>query len=314
MAPFDPSISVVIPTLDAGRAFGTTLHRLTRQGRVADEILVVDGGSHDVTRHIVSQFAEVRWVDSGVRPGPRAWNHACAAGQGDLIVFLSQDALPTDETWLEQLIAPMKNPAIAAAYGRQQIPSLADPIGAFRFRRRFPRESHQRRACFGDPVTLDSLHFSIANAVLRRSVWRGIRFNEHLPIVAEREWARQVLFASYTVAYAPEAAVERTASRSLKAAFREGLLGGWTAEYLGPETGTLYPEAEHFVRAAAWNLLRRLRLDQIPYLALEDASKRYGYKFGRRLHRLAPSVRRKIAPEVAAEHPRRPLKELERAA
>ncbi len=314
MAPFDPSISVVIPTLDAGRAFGTTLHRLTRQNRVADEILVVDGGSHDATRHIVSQFAEVRWVDSGVRPGPRAWNHACATGQGDLIVFLSQDALPTDESWLERLIAPMENPSIAAAYGRQQISSSADPVGAFRFRRRFPHESHQRRACFGDPVTLDSLHFCIANAVLRRSVWRGIRFNEHLPIAAEREWARQVLFASYTVGYAPEAIVERAPSRSLKAAFRNALLSGWTAGYLGPEAGALYPDEEHFVRAAVRNLLRHLRPDQIPFLALEDAAQRYGYRLGRRLHRLAPSIRRKIAPEIAAEQARRPLKELERAA
>jgi len=45
------------------------------------------------------------------------------------------------------------------------------------------------------------------NAAVRRSVWRGIHFNEHLPVGADRVWARQVVLASYTVTYAPDAVV-----------------------------------------------------------------------------------------------------------
>ena len=314
MAPFKPSISLVIPTLDAGRAFGTTLHRLAHQGRRAGEVLVVDGGSRDATRHIVSQFPDVRLVEVGAGPGPLTWNRACEVSRGELIVFLGQDAVPTDEAWLERLLAPLDDPSVAAVYGRQGVSAPADAISAFRLSRRFPQVAISRRACFGDALTLDSVDFSIANAALRRSVWRGIRFNEHLPIAADREWARQVLLASYTIAYAPEATVERTASRRLKAVFRQALLSGWTSVYLGPEAGPLFPDPDHFVRAALWNLLRNWRFDQIPRLALEDAFQRYGYRLGRRLHELAPSIRNKLAPEVAAEVPRRALKDLERAA
>jgi glycosyltransferase involved in cell wall biosynthesis len=57
------SISVVIPTLNAGRAFGTALHRLMGQGRTPLEIVCADLGSTDGTRHIVSQFPLARFVE-----------------------------------------------------------------------------------------------------------------------------------------------------------------------------------------------------------------------------------------------------------
>src|SRR3989442_3986575 len=50
------SISIVIPTLNAGRAFGTVLHRIMGQGCTPLEIVCADSGSHDGTRHSVSHL------------------------------------------------------------------------------------------------------------------------------------------------------------------------------------------------------------------------------------------------------------------
>src|SRR5207249_7664943 len=44
------SISIVIPTLNAGRAFGTILHRIMGQGQAPLEIVCADLGSTDGTR------------------------------------------------------------------------------------------------------------------------------------------------------------------------------------------------------------------------------------------------------------------------
>src|SRR6266705_62309 len=149
------SVSVIIPTLHAGRAFGTVLHRIMGQGRTPLEIICADSGSTDGTRHIVSQFALAR---------------------------------------------------------------------------------------FGDAISYKSLPFFIENAAVRRSVWRGIHFNEHLPVGADRVWARQVVLASYTIAYAPDAMVTTDSSGSLKAAYRLALLTGYTDQHYGDEGGTLWPE------------------------------------------------------------------------
>lgn len=314
MAAGAPPISILIPTLNAGRAFGTILHRIMGQGRDAIEILVLDGGSTDGTRHIVAQFPLARFVEAGPVAGARAWNAGCGLARGDLVVFLSSDAVPTGGDWLNRLTEPLADGSVGAAYGRQRTDQAGDPIGAFRLSRRFAADPHWRRARFGDPVTLETLRFSIANCAVRRAVWRGIHFNEHLPVGADLEWARQVLLASFTVAYVPGAIVERAMPHGLRAVFHEAVLSGWTDAWHGEEAGSVRREADPFVRAAAWQLLRRWRWDRLPQLALEDAAQRYGYRLGRRLHRLAPSLRARIAPELEREAPRWDLSETQKAA
>ena len=307
-----PSVSVVIPTLDPGRAFGTVLHRLTKQEVQPLEILVVDGGSQDAARHIVSQFPLARFIEAGVGPGPRAWNRACRDARGEVVAFLTQDALPSDDGWLRQLLTPFADRAVGGVYGRLLSPG--HPLTEYRLARRYPNRERRRRARFGDPLSLDGIQFSASNAALRLSVWQGIRFNEHFPVAGDREWARQAMLASYTIVYQPAARVDRTLSPSLQLAFHDAMLAGWTSEYLGGEAGTLRSDPPHFMRRAAWHLLRRFRVDQLPYLVLEDMALRYGYGVGERLHEAAPSIRRRVAPEIANEAPRRYLTEYEQIA
>jgi hypothetical protein len=72
--------------------------------------------------------------------------------------------------------------------------------------------------------------------------------------------------------------------------------------------------ADRWVGASAWNLLRHWRWDQLPRLALEDASHRYGYRLGRRLHRLPLSLRSRLIPELKDDAARPEWDESERAA
>jgi GT2 family glycosyltransferase len=293
------SISIVIPTLNPGRAFGTVLHRVMGQGRTPLEIVCADAGSTDGTRHIVSQFPLARFVETGEPAGARIWNRAMEETRGDLVVFLAQDAVPGNGDWLSHLTAPFDDLAVAGVYGRQEASMGSDPLSGFRLGQRFCHEPHWRRIRVGDAVAYKSLPFFIDSAAIRRSVWRGIHFNEHLPVGADRSWARQVVLASCTIAYAPDALVSRDVHASLKTAYRLALLTGYTDQHYGDEGGTLWPDSRHFVKRAAWYLLKGFAWGQLPYLALEDAVQRYGYKLGRRLDRLSPQLRGRFAPEAA---------------
>ncbi len=299
------SVSIVIPTLNAGRAFGTVLHRIMGQGRTPLEIVCADSGSTDGTRHIVSQFALARFVDIAEPPGPRSWNRAMEEARGDVVVFLSQHVLPGNGDWLSHLTAPFDDPSVGGVYGRQEVVLGGDPLSGFRLAQRYCREPHRRRIRVGDAIRYKSLPFFIDNAAVRRSVWRGIHFNEHLPVGADRIWARQAVLASYTIAYEPDAMVTTDISGSLKVAYRLALLTGYTDHHYGDEGGTLWPDSRHFVKRATWYLLRGLAWGRIPYLAMEDVVQRYGYKLGRRLDRLSPHLRGRFAPETGADvrHP-----------
>lgn len=298
------SVSIVIPTLNAGRAFGTVLHRIMGQGRQPIEIICADGGSTDGTRHIVSQFPLARFAEIGEAPGPRTWNRAMQEAKGDIVVFLAQDALPANGDWLNHLTAPFDDSSVAGVYGRQEATLESDALSAFRLGQRFCREPHWRRIRVGDRVSYKSLPFFIDNAAVRRSVWRGIHFNEHLLTGADRVWARQVVLASCTVAYTPDALVLKKTSSSVQASYRLALLTGYTDRHHGDEGGTLWPDSRHFVKRAAWYLLKGFAWGQLPYLAIEDAVGRYAYKLGQRVDRLGPTLREMIAPATVDDSQR----------
>ena len=295
------SISIVIPTLNAGRAFGTVLHRIMGQGRTPLEIVCADSGSTDGTRHIVSQFPRARFVEVTEPAGPRTWNRAMEAAQGDVVVFLAQDALPGNGDWLSNLTTPFDDVSVGGVYGRQEVSIDGDPLTGFRLAQRYCAEPHRRRIRVGDAIAYKSLPFFIDNAAVRRSVWRGIHFNEHLPVGADRVWARQVVLASYTITYAPDAVVTRDVTASLKAAYRLAVLTGYTDQHYGDQGGTLWPDSRHFVKRASWYLLKGLAWGGLPYLAIEDVVQRYGYRLGRRLDRMSPQLRGRFAPETAVD-------------
>jgi hypothetical protein len=83
------------------------------------------------------------------------------------------------------------------------------------------------------------------------------------------------------------------------------VLTGYTDAHCGDAGGSLWPDSRHFVKRAAWYLIKGFAWGQLPYLGLEDAVHRYGYKLGRRLDRMSPQLRWRFAPETAA--PERPV-------
>src|SRR6184192_3459006 len=139
------SISIVIPTLNAGRAFGTVLHRIMGQGQVPLEIVCADMGSTDGTRHIVSQFPLARFVQIAEPPGPKSWNRAMEEARGEVVVFLAQDAVPGNGDWLTHLTAPFTDASVGGVYGRHEASMESDPLSGFRLGERFCREAHWRR-------------------------------------------------------------------------------------------------------------------------------------------------------------------------
>jgi len=290
------TISIVIPTFNAGRAFGTILHRIMGQGRTPLEIVCADSGSTDGTRHIVSQFPLARLVEIAEPFGPRSWNRAMEASRGDIVVFLGQDAIPSNGDWLSHLTAPFEDASVGGVYGRQEALMESDPLSGFRLAERFCRDPHWRRIRVGDPIAYKSLPFFIDNAAVRSSVWRGIHFNEHLPIGADRVWARQVVLASYTIGYAPDAVVDKEVHASLRQAWRLAVLTGFTDHQHVDAGGTLWPDSRRFTKRAAWYLLKGLAWGQLPYLVIEDAVQRYGYRLGTRVSQPGPSVWRALAP------------------
>lgn len=90
-----PLVSVVIPVYQGARLIAATLDSVLAQTWPHLEIVVVDDGSTDATRDVVSAYASrgVRLLSASNGGAARARNLGCAASRGAFVQFLDHDDL-----------------------------------------------------------------------------------------------------------------------------------------------------------------------------------------------------------------------------
>ena len=98
-------LSIVIPVLDEAQRIGERLLEVRALAGV-DEIVVVDGGSHDGTVDIARRIPSVRVLEAPRGRGPQM-NVGARAARGDVLLFLHADvSLPPDATtWVARALA-----------------------------------------------------------------------------------------------------------------------------------------------------------------------------------------------------------------
>ena len=139
-----PSVSIVILTKNAGPEFRDTLSGVTQQDWDGDiETLVLDSGSTDETLAITREFPEVtiRTIEPGEFDHGHTRNLGVLHTRGELLVFLTQDAVPADARWLSALAGSVaSDDRVAGAYSRV----LPQPDATFLVRNGVERDINAR--------------------------------------------------------------------------------------------------------------------------------------------------------------------------
>ena len=123
----DPAVSIVTPTLNCARTIGAAIDSVRRQTHdVAVEHIVVDGGSTDGTREIVSSRAGAVLVAGGEGNLYDALNKGIALARGRVIGLLNGDDAYRPGALAAALAAFSERPRAKIVCGRAEI---ADPHG-----------------------------------------------------------------------------------------------------------------------------------------------------------------------------------------
>ncbi|MCL1938010.1 MAG: glycosyltransferase [Candidatus Azobacteroides sp.] len=216
-------VSLIIPTLNAEKEIGRLLEALYNQTVLLDEIIVIDSQSDDDTERICRLYEKVRFItiERGDFDHGRTRDYAFRQSAGDFVLFLTQDAIPVDEYYVEQILKPFCDESVALASGRQIAKSDAGCIEKWVRLFNYPVTDNIRTIQDIPALGIKTFFASNVCSVYRRSAYLQIGGFEY-PILTDEDLqiAARFIYGGYKVAYCAEAKVFHSHNFSLKQHFR----------------------------------------------------------------------------------------------
>lgn len=211
-------VTIVIPTKNAGNILDECLKKVFEQKTKYEyEVICVDSGSSDDTLDILKKYPVKLYQISAAEFGHgKTRNYGASKGSGEYIVFITQDAVPASDTWLDSFIDAMKLDS--------------DIVGGFGIHYPYPdcniidkRDLKLHFEGFGLDNTIFSIEdkeryekdevyrrylsfFSDNNSCIRRDIWQKYPYDD-VEFAEDQMWARKMIEKGYKKVYCPYAPV-----------------------------------------------------------------------------------------------------------
>ncbi len=224
--PGEVRVSVLMPTWQGMEFLPRVMAALSSQVTSFPwDFRAIDSGSSDGTWEFLTETAETFPVPLALeRIHSVEFDHGdtrnllAARSRGEIMVFLTQDAIPSGEDWLERFVRNFDAENVGAAYCRNVPRPDADPLtkifsegdmGYAAGRRELRLPPVDEYAAMGPHERRVLYNFNDVASGFRRELWRRHPF-PRTPFGEDILMARAFLEAGYTVVYDDDAVVEHS--------------------------------------------------------------------------------------------------------
>ena len=224
-------VTIVIPVKNGGDRFRELCEILKGQKtHYTYEVVIVDSGSTDDSVAVAKDagFSVYEIPPSEFGHG-KTRAYGASLGTGRYISFLTQDALPADDAWVEHIVGAMDSmPEVAGAFGQHYPYPECNPVDRQMLQLHFAnflREDEHGGVEVSGENRIFSLHdgnravyeadagyrqwlgfFSDNCSIIRRSAWEQIPYAD-VDFAEDQVWAAAAIAAGMKKAYIPSAAV-----------------------------------------------------------------------------------------------------------
>ncbi|WP_206671415.1 glycosyltransferase family 2 protein [Suipraeoptans intestinalis] len=319
-------VSIVIPTKNGEEYLDRVLDMVFRQEtQYSYEVICVDSGSGDETIPIIRKYpCRLYQILPEEFGHGKTRNFGASKGSGTYIVFLTQDALPADTFWLQNLICAMeKDPDIAGGFGKHlpypgcnifDVRDLAlhfdnfgreDTVYFLEDPKRYAQEEGYRHML---------AFFSDNNACLRRSVWEQHPYKE-VEFAEDQIWMKERIEAGYKKVYCPFAAVYHSHNYDSRTFYQryydehKGLYQLHGYEISDSWIG-LFPRWVRHVRMDAGylrglSISRKEKIKWMMYSIRRNYARYYGGYKGSRYHTYSPQKQKYLDEKLSQQYRQR---------
>jgi len=239
-----PGASIVLLTYNGEQYLRQMLEMIRRQKLQPLEVLAFDSESDDSTENILQEFKiPIHNIRRSEFSHSRTRNLAASSCSSQYVIFLTQDAVPADSCWLENLLRPFEEfPHVAGAYSRQVPRPGASLLEANDLQMDFPPDRFVKKIVAGKTPDRRELwkliQFSNSCSAYDRSLLLQNPFEEALEMAEDQEWAKRMLEQHYTLVYEPASVVLHSHELSLKDKYDRSLrMGKSFSAFLRPVLG-----------------------------------------------------------------------------
>ena len=299
-------VSLVIPTYNAARYLDAQLKALRTQTVKDLDILVIDSSSSDRTLEIAKQHAiQTVTIPKGEfdHGGTRT-----LAGKtrsvGDILVYLTQDALPRGEKAIETLIQPLlAEQKCGMVFGRQIAYQDATPFAQHLRLFNYPPQSYIRTYADRTELGIRAAFCSNSFAAYRRDALESVGwFAKNLLLAEDMHVCARMLQKGYKLRYVAEAVVyhshDYTVAQEFKRYFDLGVFfekERWLIHEFGRPEG----EGIKFVRSELSYLESQGLFHLLPVSMVRAAAKFFGFRLGHYYKHLPQAILRRVSMHTA---------------
>ena len=285
------TIDVIIPTYRPGKEFRLLLERLKQQSVPVRRVVIINTEKKfwDSRWEQEFPFTEVHHIKKEEFDHGGTRRKAAELTDAEVMVFMTQDALPADRDLIRNLTAPLKEPETAAAYARQLPNASCSFVERYTRSFNYPDKSSVKSREDLPVYGIKTVFWSNVCAAYRKDVYESLGgFTGHTIFNEDMIYASAVIQHGYRIAYAADAKVIHSHNYTCMQQFRRNFdLGVSQAEY--PEvfqTASSESEGIRLVKKTFRYLCVNGRRRLIPGFVLQSGFKYAGYLAGKNYRRM----------------------------
>ena len=264
------------------------------------ELIIIDSSSKDNTLQIAQKYTENIIVipqnefDHG---GTRT--KAAKIARGDILVYLTQDASPFDESTVQNIVKVFENEKIGAAYGRQLSYENTNLFGKHLREFNYTDNAYVKNKTDIKQFGLKTAFLSDSFAAYRKCVLERIGWFKDGLILGEDTYAgAKMILAGYSLSYVSDAQVFHSHSYSIWQEFKRYFdIGVFhkTEEWILSEFGKAESEGMKYISSEIKYLLSHDAWYLLPEFIIRNGMKYTGYKMGQKFELLPMWLIKKLS-------------------
>jgi rhamnosyltransferase len=288
-------ISVVVLTYNAGRLIENVLDAIFNQSLAPREVIVIDSSSTDGTEQRVKKFP-IRFykIDKWEFGHGKTRNFGARVAKGEYVVFVTQDATPSNEFWLEELVKHLDEPHIAASFSRQIPRDSVDAAQEFFYSTMYP--AYARKITKQNMGDGEGILLSNASSAFPKEVLLTNPFAEDILMSEDLEWALRLLKKNYQIHYASKSQVNHSHTGSVLTIFKRYFDFGVSHTEIRKKHGNVsfLKGGISVFRSEIYYLCSHQRFTKVPQVMFYDMAKFLGLVAGEKHDYLPSFIKKKF--------------------